>query len=348
VTQPPVRTPSVRLRDMKFPIVAFVPHGANMREFAQIEKEQAAMKLNPTCKAGLCKAYGAHAEKSVQMADMIAKADEDPNAPPHAPEEVANAHTAMMEELKGAIGPHMAPPAEPVEQAAAPAAAPPEAIAQAADPEVEMTAEMSATVEKADAFVAMSIKKLGAAITTKTAEKYAKGIEAGNAVRKAYTDFKSATPIAKGMGAKKLTFKQYVGFQNDIMARFTQLIMDFLPLLSEINENGAPSVSDLPAAQAPDVTEGMDPAAMAKQVGDVVAKQAGDAIAKSFGDLASKLEARIGHVEENVVAIAKARGSSNGNPAEDVRGARQPANEDTAVTPYVDLVERMRAEGKLT
>lgn len=334
---------------MKFPIVAFVPHGANMRGFAQIEKEQAAMKLNPTCKAGLCKAYGALAEKSVQMADTLAKADEDPNAPPHAPEEVANAHVAMMDELKGAIGPHMAPPAEPVAQAAAPAAAPPpEPVAQAADPEVEMTAEMSATVEKADAFVALSIKKLGAAITSKTAEKYAKGIEAGNAVRKAYTDFKSATPIAKGMGAKKLTFKQYVGFQNDIMGRFTQLIMDFLPLLSEINENGAPSVSDLPGAPAADVTEGMDPAAMAKQVGDVVAKQAGDAIAKSFGDLTSKLEARIGQVEENVIAISKARGSSNGNAAEDVRGARQPANEDTAVTPYVDLVEKMRAEGKLT
>lgn len=329
---------------MKFPIIAFVPHGANMREFAQVKKEDATMKLNPTCKAALAKAYGSHAEKSVAMADLVQKAEEDPNAPPQAPTEMAEAHNAMMAELHNSVAPHM--PSAPVEQAAKPET-PAEQPTEMGEPDVEMSAETMMSVEKADAFVANTISKLAKSITVEKAEKFAKAIDAGKAARKAYDTFKSNTPVMKAAGPKKLTFKQYVGFQNDIMSRFVQLIMDFLPLLSEIEEQ-LPSTSDLAPAPAAGVTEGMNPEAMAAKVGEEVMKQTSDVIAKGFDDLAKKLEGRIGTVETSITAIAKSRGASNQNPAEDVHGARPSKDDSTAFTPYVDLVEKMRSEGKLT
>lgn len=283
------------------------------------------MKINPATKAAACKALGSFAEKAVAMADVINKAEEDGAAAAALPTEMASSVTAMAADLAKEMGPLMpqASAADPAQPAAP------------ADPEVEMTTEMTAAVEKDVAkmstFADAVEKALQKSLTAANVAKVAKGLDDVAAFKKALGEM----PVAKAGGPKKLAFSQWMKMQGSLLERFVSLVMEFLPMLS--------------AADAMEPAPGSEPAPggeldMAKTVDLAVAKSSANILAQVEQLLASRFEQRLGAVTDQLTAIAKSRDGGNALPA----GQKPDADDkDDVVIPFTSLNEQMRAKGKL-
>lgn len=331
----PVRSPNTQLRDGRFPLVAFVKHGANMRDFAPQIQKGLVMKINPGTKAAACKALGAFAERSVAMADAIGKGEDDPAAPALLPEEMALSVTTMGTDFAKEMG-ALLPQAAAAEPAAP--AAPVAPVAPVAPADVEMTAEMVTSAEsgiaKQDELVSVIEKGLKKALNSKNVVKVAKGLDDVAAFRKAMGDF----PIAKA-AAKKLTFGQYMKMQGTLLERFMQLVMEFLPLLAQADEEGPASAME-PVAAEPAAPAGPSAEEMSKSITSAVEM----AVAKSMAGMDAAITARLAPMGDQLIAIAKSREGSNGLPPE---ARPSPADGNTDVIPFTSLTDSMRQRGLL-
>jgi hypothetical protein len=334
MTLPVKRRPSVRLERLHMHAVALVKDGANLRPFALVRKElpmpdvEAAAPVTMTMTADVKRvtlaALGSLAEQAVAMADVVAQIAESTDGPSELPSALGTSVVEMTNSFVATIQKLLPPPAVEVPvveaevQAAAPAADAPPFPPVPEEKQLEMA---GGVVEKA-----IEIAKAANIVPSE------KGLGA----------------VAKAMGPK-LHAKQFMGLYNEGFQQFFALLIKLLPFLQAIDEaseamtpGGAPLAEEAEAPANAGLAFDEMSAAVAKSVDGIFSTR----VASLFTDIKtflSPLEARLGGVEAELAAVAKARGGSQGlTEDEALRPTKKRATSYTE-----DISERLRNEGKL-